>query len=92
MAHYLIELSHGDEGDTCIKALRAIEQSGSHFVTHAYWGCVDGSHCGWMIAELDSRDDALQIIPPEFRHQARVVQLNRFTRENIAAMIAKMES
>ena len=91
MAHYLIELTHGAEGNACIKALRALDRAGSHFVTHAYWGCVDGTHCGWMIAELDSRDQALQIVPPEFRQEARVVELNLFTRENIASMIAKLE-
>jgi hypothetical protein len=91
MSHYLIELAHGDEGDACIRALRAIEQSGSHFVTHAYWGCVDGTHCGWMIVELDNRNDALQIIPPEFRQEARIVQLNQFTREKIASMAAGLE-
>jgi len=91
MPRYLIELTHGDEHNACIKALRAIEQSGSHFVTHADWGCVDGTHCGWMIAELDNRDDALRIIPPEFRSEARVVELNQFTREKIASLIAQLE-
>ena len=91
MARFLIELTHGSEGNACLKALHAIEQAGSHFVTRAEWGCVDGDHCGWLTVEVDSREEALQIVPPEFRKEARVVELNRFTRENIAAMIAKLE-
>ncbi len=53
MPRYLIELSHGDEHAACVKALRAIEQFGSHFVTHADWGCQAGTHCGWLIADLE---------------------------------------
>jgi len=73
MPKYLIELPHEDERIACIKALRAIEEHGSHFVTHADWGCNDGVHCGWLIVELDSREDALTIVPPEMRRDARVV-------------------
>jgi hypothetical protein len=91
MPRYLIELTHGDEHVACIKALRAIEQSGSHFVTHADWGCKDGIHSGWLIAELGSRDEALQIVPPEYRHEARIVELNRFTREQIASWMDQLE-
>ncbi len=56
MPRYLIELPHEDEHDACVKALRALEQFGSHFVTHADWGCEAGIHCGWMIVELNSRN------------------------------------
>ena len=44
-----------------------------------------------MIVELDSRDEALQIVPLEFRQQVRIVKLNRFTKEQIAARIAGLE-
>ena len=91
MPRYLIELTHGDEYAACVKALRAIEQFGSHFVTRADWGCKDGTHACWLIAELDSRNEALQMVPVEFRQDARVVELNKFTREQIASMVAKLE-
>ncbi len=91
MPRYLIQLSHGEEHAACVKALRAIEQFGSHFVTHADWGCKDGTHSGWLIAELDSRAQALQIVPSEFRAEARIVELNKFTREEIASLIAELE-
>ncbi|MHC4405376.1 MAG: hypothetical protein ACYTG0_37495 [Planctomycetota bacterium] len=91
MPRYLIELSHADEHAACVKALRAIERFGSHFVTQADWGCKAGTHSGWMIAELDSRDEAMQMVPPEFRQEVRIVQLNRFTREQIASLIAELK-
>ena len=91
MPRYLIELSHRDEHFACVKALRAIEQSGSHFVTHADWGCKAGTHSGWLIAELDSRDEAMGMVPPEFRQEVRIVELNRFTKEQITSLIAELE-
>jgi hypothetical protein len=36
-----------------------------------------------MIVELDSKSDALNIVPPDFRSQATVVQLNTFSLEQI---------
>ncbi len=91
MPRYLIELTHEDEHDACVRALRAIEQYGAHFVTHADWGCHDGIHCGWLVVELDSREEAMMVVPPEFRPEARIVELNRFTREEIASLIAGLE-
>ncbi len=92
MPRYMIELHYEEnEYDTCLKALRASEQFGSHFVTHADWGCEAGVHCGWMIVELDSRDEAMQIVPRELRQQVRIIKLNRFTKEQIASRIAELD-
>jgi len=91
MTRYLIELPHSDERLACIKALRAIEQYGSHFVTQADWGCKAGVHSGWMIAELPGRDEAILMIPPEFRDDARIVELNKFTPDEIASMITEFD-
>ena len=92
MDHFLIELPHGDERMACIRALRAIHEYGSHFVTQAHWGCKDGVHSGWMIGECESRAHALFMVPPEMRDDARIVKLDRFTPEEIAAWIADLES
>lgn len=91
MPRYLIEVPHEDELAACVKALRAIEQLGSHFITRADWGCSDGAHACWMIMELGSREEALQIVPAEFRQDARVIELKRFTKEQLASMIAELE-
>jgi hypothetical protein len=91
MPRFLIEIPHADDRVGCVRALRAIEQHGSHFITHADWGCGSGTHCGWLIAELDSEAEARRIVPPEFRQEARVVELNRFTREQLAALVASIE-
>lgn len=91
MPRYLIELSHGDEHAACLKALDAIARHGSHFITHSEWGCRDRVHVGWLIVEVDSRQEALAIVPPDQRQAARVVQLNRFTRQEIQAMVERWD-
>ena len=91
MPRFLIEIPHSDEHEACVRAIDAIEKHGSHFVTHADWGCKAGTHSGWLIAELDSRDEAMGMVPPEFRQEVRIVELNRFTKEQITSLIAELE-
>ena len=40
---------------------------------------------------MDSRDEAARIVPAEFRPQARIVKLNRFTKEQIVARMAMLD-
>lgn len=90
MPRYLIELSHDDEYAACVRALHAVEGSGSHLITNIDWGCNDGVHRGWLIVEVESREEAMGMVPPEARHDARVIQLNRFTREQIVRLVAEL--
>jgi hypothetical protein len=83
MARFLIEVSHGSEVDSCIRAVEVFLRTGSHFLTRADWGCKDGVHKAWIVVELDSKSDALKIVPPDFRSQATVVQLNTFSLEQM---------
>ena len=91
MPTYLIEVRHEGGRQACLKALHALEQSGSHFVTHADFGCEDGIHCGWLTVEAEERSVAEQIIPPEFRSESRIVELRKFTREEIQRMMQQHE-
>ncbi len=92
MPRYLIELPHEDDHTACVKALRAIEKYGAHLLTQADWGCKAGTHCAWLIAEVSSRDEAMQLVPPEFRQEARIIELNKFTCEEIASLVTELES
>jgi hypothetical protein len=40
-----------------------------------------------MVVEVDSRSDARAIVPPGFRHEARIVQLNTFSLPEIEDII-----
>ena len=93
MHRYLIEIEHGaDGGVTCKQVVQTFLDTGSHYLTHADWGCFPGVHCGWLVVEVDSREEATMLVPPELRPEARVVELNKFTREEIASLIAGLES
>lgn len=87
MPRYLIELSHANEYSACVRALQALERHGSHLVTHMDWGCKAGVHSGWLIADLDSRTEATMMVPAQFRQEARIVELNKFTRDEITSWI-----
>jgi len=73
----------------CLTAIQLLQQSGSHFVTHADYGCMDGIHKGWLTVEVDSKDEARNMLPPVFRSRATVVQLNSFTVEEVDELIKR---
>jgi hypothetical protein len=83
MARFLIEVPHEEEVVACARVVQIFLASGSHFLTHADWGCMDGEHKAWIIVDVDSKDEALLIVPPALRPQAKVVRLNTFTMEEI---------
>lgn len=83
MARFLIEVPHDAEEVACARVVEIFLKTGSHFVTHADWGCRDGEHKAWIIAEVDNKDEARYILPPAFRSQAKIVQLNKFMIEEI---------
>ncbi|HVH27968.1 MAG TPA: hypothetical protein VM818_14465 [Vicinamibacterales bacterium] len=83
MARFLIEVPHEEEVVACAKVVQVFLTSGSHFLTHADWGCNDGVHRAWIIVDLDSRDEARALLPPAFRAQASIVKLNKFSIEEI---------
>ena len=90
MQRYLIELTHEDEYTACVKALEAVERYGAHLLTQLDWGCEDGTHVGWLIAELGSRDEAMLMVPPELRHEARIVKVSKHTKEEIASLVEEL--
>ena len=82
-ARFLIEVPHEPTAAACVRAVEAFLRTGSHFLTHADWGCKDGQHKAWIIVEVDSRDEARGIVPSEFRAEARIVRLNTYTMKDM---------
>ncbi len=78
-ARFLIEVTHEATTVACARAVETFLKSGSHFFTHADWGCKDGEHRAWIIVDVDTRDEARALVPPAFRSQAKIVQLNAFS-------------
>ncbi len=87
MPRFLIEVVHESEVVACARVVEVFLRTGSHYLTHADWGCKDGVHKSWIIVELDSKSDALNIVPPDFRSRATVVQLNTFSLEQIEELL-----
>jgi hypothetical protein len=83
MARYLIEVPHEAKAKDCALAVKILLSSGSHYLTNADFGCLDGEHKAWIIVEVDSKEDAQFILPPVYRSQAKIVKLNRFSLEEI---------
>lgn len=78
MPRFLIEVSHDSSVHACTRAVETLLRTGSHFLTHADWGCKDNEHKAWLIMECDSREEAWNVVPPDFRTDARIIQLNWF--------------
>ena len=91
MARFLIEVPHEAEKVECARAIQILLSTGSHFLTHAEWGCLDGVHKGWIIMELESKQEARSILPPAYRSQAKIVELNKFTMEEIEEILRHHE-
>ena len=87
MPKFLIEVTHEAEVVACARVVEVFLKTGSHFLTNADWGCLDNQHSAWILVEVDSKEEALQIVPPAFRSQAKIVQLNKFTMEVIEEIL-----
>ncbi len=81
----MIEVPHDNapEPVACSKVVQIFQQTGSHWVTHADWGCRDGNHKAWLVLEADSKDDARFVVPVQFRDDARITQLTKFSVDEI---------
>jgi hypothetical protein len=86
---FLIEVPHEAEGYACARAIHVFLSSGSHFLTHADWGCKDGVHSAWLIVDVASKAEAMAIVPPAFRAGTRIVGLNGFSLEQIEAILRR---
>jgi len=89
MAKFLIEVPHEPEEMACARAVEIFLKTGSHFLTHADWGCFDGEHKAWIIIEVDSKEEARYILPPVYRSQAKIIELNKFTMEEIDQILRR---
>lgn len=79
MHRFLIEVPHDGTAAACARAAEILLRTGSHFLTRADFGCSDGVHKAWVIVEMDSKDDARNVLPSELRPLANIVRLNYFT-------------
>jgi len=89
MARFLIEVAHTAEAKECALAVKVLLSSGSHYLTNAEFGCLDGEHKAWIIIEAESKEEAQFILPAAYRSKARIVKLNKFSLKEIDEFLAK---
>ncbi|MHA2218684.1 MAG: hypothetical protein ACXACY_22395 [Candidatus Hodarchaeales archaeon] len=87
MAKFLIEVPHEAKKIECARTIQIFLKTGSHFLTNAEWGCLDGDHKAWIIVELENKEEARNILPPAYRSNAKIVTLSKFTMEEIDEII-----
>ena len=87
MARFFIEVPHEADKISCLHAVHTLLSTGSHFLTHADFGCYDGEHKAWIIVDVESKDAARAILPTEFRTTAKIVGLNKFSLDEINEML-----
>jgi len=92
MAKFLIEVPHESEVVSCARANKVLLESGSHFLTHADFGCRDGVHKAWIVVDVESKDEARNLLPVAYRRHASIVQLNKFGLNELDDLIKRHES
>jgi hypothetical protein len=83
MSSFLIEVPHGNNKEECNHAIKVFLESGSHFLSNADWGCKDNQHKAWLRVDVEDKEAALRIIPPLYRSRANIIQLNKYTKEEM---------
>jgi hypothetical protein len=89
MATFLIESPHEPDTVACARVVKVFLATGSHFLTHAHWGCMDGVHSAFLIVDVADKQEARGILPPAFRADAKIVRLNHFSMQRIDETLAR---
>lgn len=83
MPKFLIEVPHEGTVRDCARAIEVFFRTGSHFLTHADWGCKDGVHKAWLTVDVGTKDEARNVVPSEYRQKAIITALNTFTQKEL---------
>jgi hypothetical protein len=81
MARFLIEVPHPEESVACARAVKLLLETGSHYLTHADFGCMDNDHRAWIVVDVEDKMAAKMTLPPGDRAHATIVGLNKFSLE-----------
>jgi hypothetical protein len=62
--------------EDCAKVIKLTLATG--YLTHFYWGCEVGEHCGWAFIEAENDKEALLSVPTLIRNKSRAIKLAQF--------------
>ena len=89
MPKFLLEVPHSAEPLACAREVHVFLSTGSHFLTNADWGCMDGIHSAWLTVDVASKEEARMMLPSVFRAQAKITGLNKFNLQQIETMLSE---
>jgi len=89
MTKFIVEVSHSPEKIECLRTIQIFLSSGSHFLTHADWGCLDGEHKAWFIMEVDSKEEALRVVPSFYWKDTKITKLSKFNLTEVENLLKK---
>jgi len=87
MAKYLVEVNHSPDKIECLRTIQIFLSSGSHFLTNADWGCHDGQHKAWFMMDVETKEEALMIVPSFYRKDTRITRLTKFNLKEVESML-----
>lgn len=92
MEKYLVEVTHSDDQVECLRTIQIFLSSGSHFLTHADWGCLDGEHKAWFVIDVENKQEALQIVPSYYKKNTKIIKLSRFNLQEVENLLEHHET
>ncbi len=81
---YLLETPHTKE--ECLRELDEVLGEGKEVLNEFYWGCKAGDHTGYAIVEGRNESEIKGMVPEFLRGKAKIVELTKFTPEQIRAL------
>jgi len=88
VARFLIITPHTAE--QCLKSLDEYSAQNPDLLKKIDWGCMVGDHAGYVVVEAADETAARNMLPAAERKAARIIQLNKFTVEQIKEFHKKM--
>ena len=76
MATFAIKAVHNAEHEDSRRVRESLARYGSHFLTHAKWGCQEGDHSAWLCVEADCEDEVRLMVPPILRSSTTVTRIS----------------
>lgn len=75
MPKFMIEVPHSPEECASATGELVHHPRARELAARTYWGCGDGAHTTWILAEFDSKPEARSLIPRLLRDTARVSRI-----------------
>lgn len=87
MARFMIESPHTEE--ECLRALDEEMEKGKDILGKFDFGCKAGDHTAYALVDVNSKNDALNLIPTFLQNKVRIVEVGKITPEMIKSFHAK---